>query len=56
MYKLQIFVITNICKPIFVNFRRIGTRSPMSLKDSTADRTPSSDILGGAAFLRGSDG
>jgi hypothetical protein len=28
MSKLQIFVITNICKPKFVNFGRIGTRSP----------------------------
>jgi hypothetical protein len=25
MCKLQIFVITNMCKPIFVNFGRIGT-------------------------------
>jgi hypothetical protein len=26
MSKLQIFVITNICNPIFVTFGRIGTR------------------------------
>jgi hypothetical protein len=26
MYKLHIFVITNMCKPIFVTFGRIGAR------------------------------